>query len=148
MPIAIALAMAMMPAWLMLNRHSVIPSTTSVFAAPPVSRTCSVASGARWITTSEKPTPPPNPVPNALSTASFAANRPAKLSTRLGPLPTSFSSSSKKQRGIKGSRGSSIQRCISAILTRSIPCPTIIIYVVTLCYLLATMNSYAMSKQM
>ena len=39
------------------------------------------------------PTPAPNPVPIAFSTASFAANLPAKRSTRPGPSPTSSSSS-------------------------------------------------------
>ena len=36
--------------------------------------------------TSENATPPPNPVPSAFRTASFAAKRPARRSTPVGPV--------------------------------------------------------------
>ena len=118
------LAIAMPPAWLMLSFQAVTPSAVAAFAAPPESRTSGAAPGARCIITSVKATPAPKPMPIALSTASLAANRPASRSIRLTPPPTSSSSVCTKQRGINGSRGSSIQRRISATITKSMPCPT------------------------
>ena len=105
-----------------------MPSSDAAFAAPPERCTSGGPPPTRLTITSEKATPAPNPVPSAFKTASFAANLPAKRSTRACPSPTSSISSWTKQRGISGSRGLSIQRCIADISTRSIPCPTMFIF--------------------
>ena len=49
-------------------------------------------------------------------------NRPAKRSVRSIPSPISSSPACTKQRGISGSRGSSIRRRIPAMSTESMPC--------------------------
>ena len=52
----------------------------------PMSRTSGAAPGARWITTSVNATPAPSPCRAPSSTASLAANRPARRSIRSGTV--------------------------------------------------------------
>ena len=125
-----ALAIATLPAWLMLNRQSVTPRSRAAWAAPPFKTTSGGPPVSRRTTTSLNATPAPNPVPRAFSTASLAANLPASRSIRSGLLDRFFSRSRRcgeAARDQRGSRGSSIHLRSAASSTRSIPCPITLI---------------------